>query len=264
METANPPIDKLVVGQASDQRAIAVRHRPPAAGSTHPGFFWLGGYRSDMEGTKAIEIDAHAAIRGSACTRFDYSGHGASGGAFRDGTISRWLEEALAVFDRYADRPQILIGSSMGAWIALRLVATLSERGQGKRVAGLLLLAPAPDFTIDLMEPALTPEQKRDLEQQGYFEEPTPYGPEPNIYTRALFEDGRTNRVLDKPIETGCPVHIIQGMADPDVPHTHAQKLMESLPADETVMTLVRDGDHRLSRPQDIARMLRALDGFIA
>ena len=264
METTNPPIEMLPVGEGSDQRGIAIRHRPVADGSPRPGFFWLGGYRSDMEGTKAIEIDAHAAVRGTACTRFDYSGHGASGGAFRDGTISRWLEEALAVFDRHADRPQILIGSSMGAWIALRLVATLRERGEGDRVAGLLLLAPAPDFTIDLMEPALTADQTRDLQQRGFFEEPTPYGPEPNVYTRALFEDGRANRVLDKPIETGCPVHIIQGMADPDVPHTHALKLMECLPADEVVMTLVRDGDHRLSRPQDIARMLRALDGFMA
>lgn len=251
----------LTVGAGGAARDIAVRHRP--GGSDAPGVLWLGGFRSDMDGTKAVEIDRHCGRAGLACTRFDYSGHGLSGGAFVDGTISRWLEEALAVLDGFTRGPQILVGSSMGGWIALRLVQELRARGEGGRVAGLLLLAPAPDFTMELMEPQLDDAQKRDLAEKGYFEEPTPYGPEPNIYTKALFDDGRQNRVLEGVIETGCPVHILQGMADPDVPHRHALLLVEHLPADDTVLTLVRDGDHRLSRPRDIERILAALDGLV-
>ena len=125
-----------------------------------------------------------------------------------------------------------------------------------------MLLAPAPDFTVELMEPELTGAQKRDLETKGYFEEHSEYSPEPNIYTRALFEDGRANRVLDGIVDTHCPVHIIQGMADPDVPHAHALKLVEHLPADDVTLTLVRDGDHRLSRPQDLDLLLRVVEGM--
>lgn len=256
-------VARLAVGKGASEREIAVAAR--SGGSTgRPGVFWLGGFRSDMDGTKAIELDRFAAAEDIACTRFDYSGHGRSGGAFADGTISRWLEEALAVLDTYAPGPQVLVGSSMGAWIALRMVAELRARSEESRIAGLLLLAPAPDFTVELMEPQLTEAQKSDLARQGYFEEPTPYGPEPNIYTRALFEDGRRNRVLDGVIDTNCPVHIIQGMADPDVRHAHALRLMEHLPADDAVLTLVRDGDHRLSRPRDIERMIDALKTLTA
>ncbi len=243
------------VGEGEALRRLAVRHRAGA----QPGLVWLGGYRSDMAGTKAVELDAYAQARGLACTRFDYSGHGESGGDFVKGTISRWLEESLAVFDRFAAGRQLLVGSSMGAWIALRMVQELRKAGAAERLQGLLLLAPAPDFTGELHEPQLTEAQRRDLEEKGYFEEPTPYGPDPNVFTRALFEDGRENRVLEGVIETGCPVRIIQGMEDPDVPYTHALRLVEHLPADDVVLTLVRDGDHRLSRPQDIDLILNAV-----
>lgn len=242
-----------------DGRPIAVRHRPGRA----PGVVWLGGYRSDMLGTKAEAIDAWAAETGRASTRHDYSGHGESGGRFVDGTISRWLAESLAVFRRFTHGPQILVGSSMGAWIALRMVQELRRAGEGDRLAGLLLLAPAPDFTVELMEPQLTAEQKAALQRDGRFEEVSEYSPEPNVYTRALFEDGRANRVLDGIIDTHCPVHILQGMADPDVPHTHAMRLVEHLPADDVTLSLIRDGDHRLSRPQDIAMILRSLEGLV-
>ena len=258
MKQPGPKPEMLTVGEDDAARRIAVVHRP-AAGKTGPGVVWLGGFRSDMDGTKAVEIDRLCGEEGLACTRFDYSGHGRSEGSFTDGTISRWLEEALAVLARFTAGPQILVGSSMGAWIALRMVQELRRRGETGRVAGLLLLAPAPDFTVELIEPQLSAAQRRDLADKGYFEEPTPYGPDPNVYTRALFEDGRANRVLDGVIDTGCPVHIIQGMADPDVPHAHALRLMEHLPADDAVLTLVRDGDHRLSRPRDIERMLQAI-----
>jgi len=249
----------VTVGSKGQTRDIAVCFRPAAGEDGKPGLFWLGGYRSDMDGTKAVEIDRFADENGLACLRFDYSGHGRSGGNFVDGTISRWLEESLAVFDRFTSGTQILIGSSMGAWIALRMVQELRKIGRGDRIAGLLLLAPAPDFTGELQEPLLTDAQKQELETKGYFEEPTPYGREPNVFTRALFEDGDANAVLTGIIETGCPVHIIQGMEDPDVPYTHALKLVDHLPSDDLVLTLVRDGDHRLSRPQDIDRMLRAV-----
>jgi pimeloyl-ACP methyl ester carboxylesterase len=259
----NPETAMLEVGQGADARSIAYVVTAASA-ADKPTLVWLGGYRSDMSGTKAVEIERHATERGCACLRFDYSGHGASGGAFRDGTISRWLEESLAVIDRTVAGPMILVGSSMGAWIALRLVQTLRARGEGGRIAGLVLIAPAPDFTIDLIEPNLSDAERASLAERGYFEEPTPYGPEPNIFTAALIEDGRRNVVLSGMVETGCPIHILQGMADPDVPFTHALKLMEHLPADDVVMTLIGDGDHRLSRPEDIERILSAIDPMIS
>ncbi len=239
---------------------IAVRHRQ----GRNPGLVWLGGFKSDMAGTKANVLDQWAADNGYAFTRHDYSGHGESGGRFEDGTISRWLGESLAVFERFTEGPQILVGSSMGGWIALRMVQELQRAGNSGRLAGMLLIAPAPDFTAELMEPDLTPEQLQALETQGYCEEPSEYSDEPNIYTKALFEDGRNNRVLTGMIETHCPVHILQGMADPDVPHSHAQRLVEHLPADDVTLTLIRDGDHRLSRPQDLALLTRTAEGLIA
>lgn len=247
----------LQAGEGVHARDIAICHRDGA--EQRPGLVWLGGYRSDMAGTKAVALDRFAAENGLSSTRFDYSGHGESGGDFKEGTISRWLEESLAVFDRFAKGPQILVGSSMGGWIALRMVEELKARGEADRIHGLLLLAPAPDFTSELHEPLLTDAQKKDLETKGYFEEETPYGPDPNVFTKALFDDGRKNRVLTGMIETGCPVHILQGMADPDVPYTHALRLVEHLPAEDVVITLVRDGDHRLSRPQDIDLLLNTV-----
>ena len=255
MSTMSAGIEYIMV---EDDR-IAVRARKGAA----PGAVWLGGYLSDMTGTKAEALDGWAARSGRAFVRHDYSGHGESGGDFRDGTISRWLAQSLAVLRAFTSGPQVLVGSSMGGWIALRMVQELRKAGEGARVAGLLLLAPAPDFTMELMEPTLTEAMRRDLDDKGFFEEPSQYSPEPNVYTRALFEDGRQNRVLDGIIDTHCPVHILQGMADPDVPHAHALKLIEHLPADDVTLSLIRDGDHRLSRPQDIAMIIAALDGLV-
>jgi pimeloyl-ACP methyl ester carboxylesterase len=240
--------------------AIAVRHRP---GGT-PGLVWLGGFKSDMAGTKADTLDRWAAENGRQFTRHDYSGHGESSGRFEDGTISRWLEESLAVFEHFTDGPQILVGSSMGGWIAIRMAQEMQKAGAGSRVAGMLLIAPAPDFTVELMEPELTDDHRKALETQGYFEEPSEYSDEPNVYTRALFEDGRLNRVLTGAIDTHCPVHILQGMADPDVPFAHAQRLVEHLSADDVTLTLIRDGDHRLSREQDLALLTRTVEGLVA
>jgi pimeloyl-ACP methyl ester carboxylesterase len=254
---------RIPVGAGEALREIAILVRPASASNGSAAFVWLGGYRSDMTGTKAIELDALAATLGTKCIRFDYSGHGASGGAFRDGTISRWLEEALAVLDHTKPNSVILVGSSMGGWIALRLAQELKKRAGSPKVEGMVLIAPAPDFTVELIEPHLTEEQRHSLEANGYFEEPSDYSAEPDIFTRNLLEDGGRNRVLTGIIETGCPVHILQGMNDRDVPYEHALKLMEFLPADDVTLTLVRDGDHRLSRPQDIEKMKGAIMGLI-
>ena len=257
--------DFITVGVGNEARRIAVAFHRAASGNTLAHLVWLGGYRSDMSGTKAVELAALAGRIGTASIRFDYSGHGASGGAFVDGTISRWLEEALAVIDHAAEtlgtRRVVLVGSSMGGWIALRAVAELAKR-RDIAIAGLVLIAPAPDFTSELIEPNLTEAERTALAERGQFEDPSPYGPDPNIYTRKLIEDGRENRVLDGVIDTGCPVHILQGMADPDVPYAHAVRLMEHLSGDDVVLTMIRGGDHRLSRPQDIAKILEAAEGF--
>jgi pimeloyl-ACP methyl ester carboxylesterase len=252
-------LSHIKVGQPDDVRSIAMLHRKAAQGSDGPMLVWLGGYRSDMTGTKALEMDRQAAELGLAALRLDYSGHGQSGGEFRLGTISRWLEESLAAIAAFPARQVILVGSSMGGWIALRAVQELKRRPNAPKVSGMVLIAPAPDFTSALIEPALGDAERRSLEERGYFEEHSEYSPEPNIFTRALIEDGRQNRVLTGIIETGCPVHILQGMQDADVPYRHALTLIEHLPADDVVLTMVRDGDHRLSRPQDIERMRAAI-----
>jgi pimeloyl-ACP methyl ester carboxylesterase len=263
-ETSIAPQPKFITaGEGDDARQIAFILRQANAGPDAPVLLWLSGYRSDMSGTKAVELDRLAAETGLACLRLDYSGHGLSGGKFTDGTISRWLEETLAVLIHVNPKRVIAVGSSMGGWIALRLAQELGKIADGPKLEGMVLIAPAPDFTSDLIEPHLTKKERASLEERGYFEEKSEYSPEPNIYTRALIEDGRANRVLTGIIQTGCPVHILQGMKDPDVPYAHAMKLIEHLPSDDVVLTFVRDGDHRLSRPQDIERMLSAVSALI-
>ncbi|KAB0677814.1 alpha/beta hydrolase [Aureimonas leprariae] len=213
-----------------------------------------------MRGTKAERLDAFARANGLAFLRFDYSGHGESDGRFEDGTIGSWRDDAeAAVAAQAAEGPLVLVGSSMGAWIALLLAPRL-----GARLAGMLLLAPAPDFTERLLLPQLGPEHLAELERQGFISEPSEYSEAPNIYTKALIEDGRENLVMTGPIHVGCPVHIIQGQADPDVPFAHALELAALLPSDGLTVTLVPDGDHRLSRPEDLERVERALSSLIA
>jgi pimeloyl-ACP methyl ester carboxylesterase len=249
------PPHLIEVGEGAARRRVAVRARP----GNSPGLFWLGGFNSDMAGTKALALDEFAAEHGRACVRFDYSGHGCSEGRFVDGTIGRWLEEASAVFAHYCRGPQVLVGSSMGGWIALLLARALKQRGAP--LAGLVLIAPAPDFTEALMWQGFPDEVKRQIETTGMWLRPSEYG-EPYPITRALIEDGRKHLVLGGSIEVGCPVRILQGAKDPDVPWRHAFALTERLPSDDVVLTMVQDGDHRLSRPQDIARMLAAVSEF--
>jgi pimeloyl-ACP methyl ester carboxylesterase len=247
----------LDIGVGAERRSIAVRQRQGAS----PGVFWLSGYKSDMNGTKAQALAHWADATGRACVRFDYSGHGESGGAFTDGTIGRWLAESLAVFEACCRRPQIVVGSSMGGWLALLLARALRQRGQAAPtlVAGLVLIAPAVDFTEELMWKRFTPEIKRELADKGVWQRPSEYSPEPYLVTRQLIEEGRGHLLLGGMIETGCPVRILQGVLDPDVPWRHAVELVSRLASDDVVLTLVKDGDHRLSRPEDIERLIRAV-----
>jgi pimeloyl-ACP methyl ester carboxylesterase len=257
---SNDCLKFLAVGTGAASRRIAVRQRPGAA----PGLFWLGGFKSDMRGNKAQALDAWAQTHGRALARFDYSGHGESGGSFTDGTIGRWLEESLAVLAACSSGPQVVIGSSMGGWLALLLVRELARRASlgGGSVAALVLIAPAVDFTQALMWQRFSPEIRRQIETTGTWERPSRYGEEPYPITRALIEEGRSHLLLDGLIETGCPVRILQGVADPDVPWQHAVDLTARLAQDDVVLTLVKDGDHRLSRPEDLERLLAAVAEF--
>ena len=181
-----------------------------------------------------------------------------------EGTIGLWTSESLAVFRLNTRGPQILIGSSMGAWIALRMIEELATAGESVRVAGLVLIAPAPDFTCDLIEPNLTEARQRQLAEQGWFEEGSDYLEVPNRFSRAFLDDGRENRVMGKIIETHCPVHVLQGMQDADVPYRHALKLAAHLPKDSVTVGLIPDGDHRLSRPQDLKMLEDAVKSMLA
>lgn len=235
--------------------AIAVRRRD---GRT-PGLVWLGGYRSDMAGTKAETLDGWAREHGYACLRHDYSGHGESGGRFEDGTISRWLGESLAVLRAFSEGPQILIGSSMGGWIALLAARALAAAGEADRIAGMVLIAPAVDFTSTLMEPSLSARAKAEIETTGRWLRPSEYSPEPYPITKALLDDGRKHLLFGTAIRTYGPAHILQGMQDPDVPWRHALALVEHLADDPATLSFISDGDHRLSRDQDIARLIAAV-----
>jgi len=246
----------IEVGKGEEARRIAVRARPGAA----PGLFWLGGFNSDMKGTKAQALDEWAAAHGRACVRFDYSGHGESGGKFADGTIGRWLEDSLAVFEQFCAGPQVVIGSSMGGWMALLLAREVAKRPRNAALAGLVLIAPAPDFTEELMWKGFSPEIRKEIETTGVWLRPSQYDDgAPYPITRMLIEEGRNHLLLGSSIDVGCPVRILQGAQDPDVPWRHAFALAHRLPADDVVLTMIQDGDHRLSRPQDIARIIAAV-----
>ena len=261
MAFADDRLEFIEVGADAAARRIAVRTRPGGP----PGLFWLGGFKSDMRGTKAVALDRWAAEHGRGCIRFDYSGHGESGGAFVDGTIGRWLEESIAVFERFAAGPQVLVGSSMGAWIALLLARALKRRtgpAPAGSLAGLVLIAPAVDFTEELMWKQFPPAVQRQIETTGSWLRPSQYAEEPYPITRGLIEDGRRHLLLGGLIEIGCPVRILQGVQDPDVPWQHAVELSSRLAHDDVVLTMVKDGDHRLSRPEDIERLIAAVAEF--
>jgi pimeloyl-ACP methyl ester carboxylesterase len=244
--------EMLTVGD----RQIAVERRAGRA----PGLFWLSGFRSDMTGSKALAVDAYGASHGLAVTRFDYSGHGRSGGDFAQGTISRWLEEAEAVFATTRG-PQIVIGSSMGGWLALLLARALRARSEA-RIAGMVLIAPAVDMT-ELMLAQMPKKYRRLLDKQGHVDVPSEYSAEPYRLSRQLIEDGRQHLLLGRAIEVGCPIAVLQGARDRDVPREHAARLVQHLLTDPLTFTLIPDGEHRLSRPQDLALLEAAIEHVI-
>jgi pimeloyl-ACP methyl ester carboxylesterase len=220
-----------------------------------PTVVWLGGFKSDMAGTKAEHLAAWAARAGRDFLRFDYFGHGASDGDFAGGTIGRWREDCLAVIDNLVERPAILVGSSMGGWMAC-----LTALARPDKITALVLVAPAADFTAELMWPAFTPEQQAEITRKGVWMRPSPYDPAGYPITRDLIEDGARWSILGGPVVIGAPVRILQGGRDPDVPWRHALRLAEAITSDDLVFTLVRDADHSMSRPQDLVRLTAAIE----
>lgn len=253
-----PELQFLTVDGARSRRRIAYRKRPGKG----PAVLWFGGFKSDMASTKAARIDAWCADHGRAMLRMDYAGHGESEGRFRDFVFSDWIEDAEAVLRELAGGPAVIVGSSMGGWIATAIAKRLMEQSQRGLIAGLVLIAPACDFTETLMWPQFPDHVKQAIREKGVFDLPSAYSPEPTPITLALIEDGRKHQVFGKTFRVGCPVHILQGMKDPDVPWGHAIKLVEHLPLDPVTTTLISDGDHRLSREEDIARLLLAVEGI--
>lgn len=231
-----------------------------------PTLVWLGGFRSDMTGSKAVKVEEYAKERGQANLRFDYAGHGQSTGAFTDGSIGAWRDDARAMIEAEAPGDVILIGSSMGGWIALLLAmeeaASAKAENRPSRVKSLILIAPAPDFTQDLMWETFSEDERERMVRDGRLEEESQYSDEPTIITHHLIEEGRSHLILGGSIETACPVRILQGVADPDVPHTHALRIMDALIGEDVVLTLIKDGDHRLSRDEDLAALVRVLDAL--
>lgn len=233
--------------QSSHGQRLAFRHRSAAPGS--PTVVWLSGFKSDMNGTKVVALERWAATGGHGFLAFDYSGHGASEGSFDDGTISLWRQDTLDAIDGLSSGPLLLVGSSMGGWMAL-----LAALARPERVSGMVLVAPAPDFTEKLMWPDLPEQARAEILQNGYTLRPSDYD-EPYRITRRLIEDGRQWQLLDTPLELDCPVRILQGMRDEDVPWQHAQQLLAAITSQDVVLTLIKDGDHRLSREEDIGRL---------
>lgn len=250
------PPQWLEVGDGPSQRRLAYLLQE----GTGAPIVWLGGFRSDMRATKAEALADWAKGAGRAFLRFDYGGHGESDGDFGNFTLSDWLADALAAIESQCRQPPILVGSSMGGWIAL--LAARKLLGSALQPAGLVLIAPAVDFSEDLMWAQMPDSIRRTIMEEGVWQRPSEYSSEPTPITRALIEDGRRHLMFGGEIKAGCPVHILQGMRDPDVPWRQALKLVEHLSSDPVVLTLIKDGDHRLSTPDDIVRLQSAVAGM--
>jgi pimeloyl-ACP methyl ester carboxylesterase len=238
-----------------DGPAIAYRRLTGNA----PGIVFLGGFRSDMTGTKALFLAEYCRRRGQAYVRFDYSGHGESGGDFAEGTIGRWRDDAIAVIDSLTEGPQILVGSSMGGWIML-----LAGLARPERIKALVGVAPAPDFTEELLPKRLTPEQRRELDENGAVTLPSEYDPAGYLYTRAMIDDGRRHLLLGGPIPINVPVRLLHGLTDVSVPWQLSLRIAERLTSRDITVTLVKGGDHRLSSEADLARLARTVDALLA
>ncbi|MBW7851488.1 MAG: alpha/beta hydrolase [Rhodospirillales bacterium] len=241
---------------ARDDGATIAYH---ALAGKSPGVVFLHGFKSDMTGTKALVLEDFCRRRGNAFVRFDGFGHGGSSGRFEDGTIGRWTDDAVAVLDRVTEGPQVLVGSSMGGW--LMLLAALRRR---ERVAGLVGLAAAPDFTEELVWQRFSDEQRHRMLTEGVVKLPDCYGGDDYPMTRLLIEEGRRHLLLGDNLNLTCPVRLIHGMRDEDVPWETSLRLQRQLASDDVEVTLVKDGGHRLSEPRDLDRLCRVLDALLA
>ncbi len=221
-----------------------------------PGLVFIGGFRSDMTGTKAQFLESFARRRGQAFLRFDHFGHGVSSGRFEDATVSRWASDLVTVLETLTDGPQILVGSSMGGWVML-----LAARAAPQRIHALVGIAPAPDFTQELMWPRFSEDQRAAILRDGIIHIPSQYG-EPAPITRLLIEDGARNHVLDAEIPYDGPVRLLHGMEDPDVPYQHSFRIVERLRSRDVRLHLIKDGDHRLSRDEDLALLARTIESL--
>jgi len=248
-----------ILSRESDGATIAYHRTEGRGPGGSPGIVFLPGFRSDMEGGKALAVEAWCQQTGRAFLRFDYTGHGQSSGAFEDGTISQWARDAAYAVANLTNGPQVLVGSSMGGWIMMLVASALPER-----VTGLVGIAPAPDFTEDLMMANPSQEMMDALARDGVWYEPSEYSDEPTPFTKALLDDGRQHLVLRAPFPFDGPVRIIQGMRDPDVPWRHALKVADVFDSDDVEVRLVKSGDHRLSEPQDIARLCQTIGDVCA
>jgi len=248
-EESGPP--KILTRE--DRATIAYRRRDGSG----PGIVFLGGFMSDMNGTKASWLDRYAASRECAYLRYDAFGHGLSSGPFEAATVGRWRADASAVLDALTEGPQIIVGSSIGGWIML-----LAALDRPERIKALVGIAAAPDATENLMWANLPPDLRAKMMRDGYVDLPSQYDEQPYRFTRLLIEDGRRHLVMDKPLPIHCSVRLLQGMDDPDVPWRTALDLAAHLPGGNVEVTLVKDGDHRLSRPRDLALLAGMLDGL--
>lgn len=229
-------------------------HRLPGR---EPGVIFLGGFMSDMSGTKATELERRCRAEGRAFLRFDYRGHGDSGGTFDEGTIGRWADDAIDVLGRLTVGPQILVGSSMGAWIML-----LAALARPERISALVGVAAAPDFTEEVLIPGLDAAERGLLESEGRVSRASAYGPDPYCITRELLQDARQHLVLRQPIALAQPFRLIHGLRDPDVPWQLSLRLSDRLASSDGRITLVKNGDHRLSREQDLDLIWREIHAF--
>src|ERR1041384_7085927 len=249
--TGNDRVQRLRRPDGNTVAYATTRGRTPTA-------VFLGGFRSDMTGTKAMALEEWAQRTGRAYVRFDYLGHGQSSGRFEDGTIGRWLDDSLAVLDQLTEGKLVLVGSSMGGWLSL-----LAARARPERLAGLVLIAAAPDFTERMLLKGLSTEDRATLERDGRLERPSQYSPEPSVFTWKLIEEGRRHLVLDKKLALPCPVHMLHGQSDPDVPWEYSLQIAAHLEAPEVITTFIKGGDHRLSTPVDIARLIATVEELL-
>lgn len=249
----------MLVGSGAAQRRIATLLTPAKHESADPGLIWLPGFKSEMTSIKATALAEWGAARGRAVTRFDYSGHGQSGGRFEDGRLGHWLEEALTVIRTSTRGPQIIVGSSMGGGLALLVLRALQRSSEAQRIAGLMLIAPAWDMAT-LMWDRMQESARREVLENGVWMRPSQYGDGPYAITRGLVEEARTHLIGNAPFDPGCPVRILHGLQDPDVPYEHSLDLVAHLSGDWTRMTAIPDGEHRLSRPEDLAQMFTLIE----